>query len=88
MERQSVDNTSEMTSQMPSECRSMAKAIGTAQKRKIEELGGSMASYMYFVMLLTTKAWILTKALKYLIISYDSLSYQSIHGRFASRPSS
>ena len=28
-----------------SECRSMAKAIGTAQKRKIEGLGGSMASY-------------------------------------------
>ncbi len=27
------------------ECRSMAKAIGTAQKRKIEGLGGSMASY-------------------------------------------
>jgi len=28
-----------------SECRSMARAIGTAQKRKIEGLGGSMASY-------------------------------------------
>jgi len=27
------------------ECRSMARAIGTAQKRKIEALGGSMASY-------------------------------------------
>ena len=27
------------------ECRSMAKAIGTAQKHKIEALGGSMASY-------------------------------------------
>ena len=27
------------------ECRFMAKAIGTAQKRKIEGLGGSMASY-------------------------------------------
>ena len=26
-------------------CRSMARAIGKAQKRKIEELGGSMASY-------------------------------------------
>ena len=31
-----------------SECRSMAKAIGTAQKRKIEGLGGSMASYSIF----------------------------------------
>jgi len=31
-----------------SECRSMAKAIGTAQKRKIEGLGGSMASYGVF----------------------------------------
>ena len=30
------------------ECRSMAKAIGTAQKRKIEGLGGSMASYNIF----------------------------------------
>tara|TARA_B100001057_G_C22805388_1_gene933209 strand:- start:928 stop:1185 length:258 start_codon:yes stop_codon:yes gene_type:complete len=30
------------------ECRSMAKAIGTAQKRKIEGLGGSMASYSVF----------------------------------------
>ncbi len=30
------------------ECRSMAKAIGTAQKRKIEGLGGSMASYSIF----------------------------------------
>tara|TARA_R100000541_G_scaffold18342_2_gene28122 strand:- start:180 stop:440 length:261 start_codon:yes stop_codon:yes gene_type:complete len=30
------------------ECRSMAKAIGTAQKRKIEKLGGSMASYDVF----------------------------------------
>ena len=27
------------------ECRSMARAIGTAQKQKIEALGGSMASY-------------------------------------------
>ncbi len=31
-----------------SECRSMAKAIGTAKKRQIEELGGSMASYNTF----------------------------------------
>ena len=31
-----------------SECRSMARAIGTAQKRKIEGLGGSMASYDVF----------------------------------------
>ena len=31
-----------------SECRSMARAIGKAQKRKIEELGGSMASYNVF----------------------------------------
>ncbi len=31
-----------------SECRSMAKAIGTAKKRQIEELGGSMASYSVF----------------------------------------
>lgn len=31
-----------------SECRSMAKAIGTAKKRQIEELGGSMASYNIF----------------------------------------
>jgi hypothetical protein len=30
------------------ECKSMAKAIGTAQKRKIEGLGGSMASYNIF----------------------------------------
>ena len=29
-------------------CRSMARAIGTAQKLKIEELGGSMASYSVF----------------------------------------
>ena len=28
-----------------SECRSMARAIGTAQKRKIEGLVGSIASY-------------------------------------------
>jgi hypothetical protein len=26
----------------------MAKAIGTAQKRQIEEIGGSMASYSVF----------------------------------------
>lgn len=31
-----------------SECRSIAKAIGTAKKRQIEELGGSMASYSVF----------------------------------------
>jgi len=31
-----------------SECRSMAQAIGTAKKRQIEELGGSMASYSVF----------------------------------------
>mgnify|MGYP003646151085 FL=1 len=37
------DNLSDAT-----ECRSMAKAIGTAQKRKIEGLGGSMASYNIF----------------------------------------
>tara|TARA_B100001063_G_C16307170_1_gene331178 strand:- start:7 stop:267 length:261 start_codon:yes stop_codon:yes gene_type:complete len=37
------DNLSDAT-----ECRSMAKAIGTAQKRKIEEIGGSMASYNVF----------------------------------------
>ena len=37
------DNLSDAT-----ECRSMARAIGTAQKRKIEELGGSMASYNVF----------------------------------------
>ena len=30
------------------ECRSMAKAIATAQKRKIEGLGGSMSSYSIF----------------------------------------
>ena len=30
------------------ECRSMAKAIGTAQKGEIEALGGSMASYDVF----------------------------------------
>ena len=29
-------------------CRLMAKAIGTAKKRQIEELGGSMASYNVF----------------------------------------
>jgi len=28
-----------------SECRSLAKSIGLTQKHKIEELGGSMASY-------------------------------------------
>jgi|TARA_R100001463_G_scaffold117067_1_gene172569 hypothetical protein len=30
------------------ECRSMARAIGTAKKRQIEELGGSMASYSVY----------------------------------------
>ena len=30
------------------ECRLMAKAIGTAKKRQIEGLGGSMASYSVF----------------------------------------
>ena len=30
------------------ECRSMARAIGTAKKRQIEEIGGSMASYSVF----------------------------------------
>lgn len=28
-----------------SECRSWARSIGTAKKRQIEEIGGSMASY-------------------------------------------
>ena len=31
-----------------SECRSIARSIGTAQKRQIEEIGGSMASYSVF----------------------------------------
>jgi len=31
-----------------SECRSIARSIGTAQKRQIEGLGGSMASYSIF----------------------------------------
>ena len=41
----------------------------------------------YIVWLLTVRGTMLTIPLKYLIISYDGLSYQSKYGRAANRPS-
>jgi len=53
-----------------SECRSMAKAIGTAQKRKIEELGGSMASYDVHCIAIDSEGYNIDHSFK---ISYNIL---------------
>ena len=59
------DNLSDAT-----ECRSMARAIGTAQKRKIEELGGSMASYNVFCYAIDSEGLVIDQTFE---ISYNIL---------------
>jgi len=51
-------------------CRSMAKAIGTAQKRKMKELGGSMASYNVSCLAIDSKGLVIDQTFE---ISYNIL---------------
>ena len=53
-----------------SECRSMARAIGTAQKRKIEGLGGSMASYDVSCLAISSEGLVIDQTFE---ISYNIL---------------
>jgi hypothetical protein len=48
----------------------MAKAIGTAQKRKIEGLGGSMASYDVFCYAIDSQGLVIDQTFE---ISYNIL---------------
>ena len=59
------DNLSDAT-----KCRSMAKAIGTAKKRQIEELGGSMASYSVFCYAIDSEGLVIDQTFE---ISYNIL---------------
>tara|TARA_R110000782_G_C14490554_1_gene377240 strand:+ start:269 stop:526 length:258 start_codon:yes stop_codon:yes gene_type:complete len=51
-------------------CRLMARAIGTAKKRKIEKLGGSMASYDVFCYAIDNQGMVIDQSFE---ISYNIL---------------
>ena len=51
-------------------CRSIAKSIGTAQKGKIEALGGSMASYDVSCLAIDSQGLVIDQTFK---ISYNIL---------------
>jgi len=52
------------------ECKSMAKTIGTAKKRQIEELEGSMASYSVFCFAINKQGLVIDQTFE---ISYNIL---------------
>ena len=60
-----INNLSDATT-----CRSMAKAIGTAQKGEIEALGGSMASYDVSCLAIDNQGMVIDQSFK---ISYNIL---------------